>query len=205
MTLTPLLCCVVENDSDPFVVQPGSVADAALIAAGPAIGKGVGVTVKVLSRIPGVEAAIAKLNVSVGAALPFIKKVAKDVEVPNTAPPITKPVGDLRSLGLKDAHHVIQDAAVRDLPGYNTRLAPGVQLEGPSTLEGTSHFNATQAQRIAGGGTYGAERKIAYDALISAGYTDAQATRAIQEADAYFKSIGVTENTPTRIPGNRPR
>lgn len=119
--------------------------------------------------------------------------------------PITQSIGDFRSLGLKDAHHVIQDAAVRDLPGYNTRLAPGVQLQGPSTLEGSPHYNATQAQRVSGGGTYGAERQIAYDALRAAGYTDAQATQVLREADTYFNSIGVTENTPTRIPGNRPR
>ncbi|MHB1059978.1 MAG: LysM peptidoglycan-binding domain-containing protein, partial [Rhodanobacter sp.] len=131
--------------------------------------------------------------------------IASDGGVPSTTGTITQSVGDLRSLGLKDAHHVIQDAAVRDLPGYNTKLAPGVQLEGPSTLEGSPHFNATQAQRVSGGGTYGAERQIAHDALISAGYTDAQATQVIQEADAYFNSIGVTESTPTRIPGNRPR
>ncbi|WP_217429823.1 RHS repeat-associated core domain-containing protein, partial [Sphingomonas bacterium] len=117
--------------------------------------------------------------------------------------PVTRPIGELRSAGLKDAHHVIQDAAVRDLPGYNTNKAPGVQLSGPSTLDGSPHFNATQAQRVQGGGTYGAERQIGYDALRAAGHTDGQATQAIQEADAYFNSIGVNNNTVTRIPGNR--
>ena len=117
--------------------------------------------------------------------------------------PITRSVYDLRALGLKDAHHVIQDAAVRDLPGYSTQLAPGVQLEGPSTLEGTAHYSATQVQRLPGGGTYGAERQISYDALRAAGHTDARARQALSEADAYFMSIGVTNSTPTRIPGNR--
>jgi hypothetical protein len=65
---------------------------------------------------------------------------------------VTTPIGELRAAGLKDAHHVIQDAAVRDLPGYDTQLAPGVQLEGPSTAVGTPHYSATQAQRAAGGG-----------------------------------------------------
>lgn len=118
---------------------------------------------------------------------------------------ITQAIGELRAAGAKDAHHVIQDAAVRDLPGYNTNAAPGVQLHGPSTSQGTPHYNATQAQRGAGGGTYGAERQIAYDALRSAGYSEAQATRVITEADRYFNSIGVNENTSTRIPGNRRR
>jgi RHS repeat-associated protein len=76
--------------------------------------------------------------------------------------PITRPIGELRSAGLKDAHHVIQDAAVRDLPGYDTNAAPGVQLEGPSTSVGSPHYEATQVQRAAGGGTYADEQTIAY-------------------------------------------
>ncbi len=124
---------------------------------------------------------------------------------PAAAEKVTRTVGDLRARGLKDAHHVIQDAAVRDLPGYNTNLAPGVQLKGPSTLANSPHYLATQAQRISGGGTYGAERDIAYRSLRAAGYTDATASQALKEADAYFASIGVTPTTPTRIPGNRRR
>jgi len=58
----------------------------------------------------------------------------------------TTPIGELRSAGLKDAHYVIQDAAIRDLPGYDTNKAPGVQLEGPSTQIGTPHYKATQAK-----------------------------------------------------------
>ena len=41
---------------------------------------------------------------------------------------VTTAIGELRAAGLKDAHHVMQDAAVRDLPGYDTQLAPGVQV-----------------------------------------------------------------------------
>jgi RHS repeat-associated protein len=112
-------------------------------------------------------------------------------------------VGDLRSAGLKDAHHIIQDAAVRDLPGYNSRLAPGVQLRGPSTALGTPHYLATQVQRQAGGGTYAAERRIGYKALRAAGYSEGDARQAIKQVDAFFDSIGVTPSTSTRIPGNR--
>jgi hypothetical protein len=116
---------------------------------------------------------------------------------------VTTPIGELRSAGVKDAHHVIQDAAVRDLPGYDTNKAPGVQLEGPSTKVGSPHYNATQSQRTAGGGTYGSERKIGYRALREAGFTREQARSAISEADKYFESIGVTKDTVTRVPGNR--
>jgi hypothetical protein len=103
-----------------------------------------------------------------------------------------------------DAHHVIQDAAVRNVKGYNTNAAPGVQLDGPSTTVGTPHYNATQLQREAGGGTYGAERQIAYKSLREAGFTKIDAVQAVREADQYFYSIGVTKRTATRIPGNRP-
>jgi hypothetical protein len=120
-------------------------------------------------------------------------------------PLITQSVKNLRAAGLKDAHHVIQDAAVRDLPGYDSNLAAGVHLPGPSTLEGTPHFAATQVQRLPSGGTYGAERQVAYCALRAPGYSESEAAQAIREADEYFGSIGVTETTPTRIPGNRNR
>ena len=118
-------------------------------------------------------------------------------------PAKSTPVGELRSAGLKDAHHVIQDAAVRELPGYSTQNAPGVQLTGPSTAPGPPHYDATQVQRQAGGGTYGAERRIGYKSLRRAGYSEGNARQIITEADAYFENIGVTRSTPTRIPGNR--
>jgi hypothetical protein len=117
--------------------------------------------------------------------------------------PATTPVGELRAAGLKDAHHVVQDAAVRDLPGYNTKLAPGVQLPGPSTAVGSQHYVATQVQRQAGGGTLAAEMRIGYKSLRRAGFSETQARQIIAETDAYFESIDATPSTPTRIPGNR--
>lgn len=99
---------------------------------------------------------------------------------------------------------MIQDAAVRDLPGYNPNAAPGIQLPGPSTAKGTPHYAATRAQAVAGrGGTYGAEREIAYESLLKAGVPEAQARQAMAECDEYFRSIGVGLDTPTRVPGNR--
>ncbi|WP_200883890.1 hypothetical protein [Archangium violaceum] len=111
--------------------------------------------------------------------------------------------GELKNAGIKDSHHVIQDAAVRELPGYDSRSAPAVELNGPSTRVGTAHYEATQAQRQAGGGTYADERRIAYEALRRAGLSPEEAQTLIGRADDYFKSIGVTPSTPTRIPGNR--
>ncbi|MFL5354201.1 hypothetical protein [Archangium sp.] len=111
--------------------------------------------------------------------------------------------GELKNAGIKDAHHVIQDAAVRELPGYDSRAAPAVELRGPATRVGTAHYEATQVQRQAGGGTYADERRIAYEALRRAGLSHEEAQTLIGRADDYFKSIGVTPSTPTRIPGNR--
>lgn len=112
-------------------------------------------------------------------------------------------VGRLRATGQKDAHHVIQDAAVRDQPGYSTNAAPGIQLAGPSNVAGTPHNIATAVQRQSGGGTYAAERRIGYKAMRRAGVSEGDAREAIGQADDYFKGIGVGPNTVTRIPGNR--
>jgi YD repeat protein len=111
---------------------------------------------------------------------------------------------DLKDQKLSDAHHIIQDAAVRDLPGYSRSGAPAIQLKGPSNVPGTEHYEATLVQRAAGGGTYAAEREIAERGLRAAGLSDQDVTSAIERADNYFKGVlKVTDSTPTRIPGNR--
>jgi hypothetical protein len=110
---------------------------------------------------------------------------------------------EFRQTGLKDAHHVIQDAAVRDVPGYSRLDAPVVQLPGPSTSSGTPHSRATQVQRQPGGGTYGAERRIAYKALRRAGMSERTARTVMARVHAFFARLGVGRDTPTRIPGNR--
>jgi hypothetical protein len=118
---------------------------------------------------------------------------------------VSPTVGELRSAGLSDAHHIIQDAAVRDVEGYATNDAPGVQLEGPSTEAGTPHYLATQVQRTAGiGGTYGVERQVAEMALTAAGLGPDEVAGALERADEYFmEQLGLTEDSPLRIPGNR--
>ena len=109
----------------------------------------------------------------------------------------------LRKEGKKDAHHIIQDASVKQLPKYNRNDAPAIQLESPASKIGTEHHKATQAQRESGGGTYGAERRIGYKALRKAGINKEEAREAIDRADNYFNSIGVTKDTITKIPKNR--
>lgn len=109
----------------------------------------------------------------------------------------------LRKEGKKDAHHIIQDASVKQLPKYNKNDAPAIQLESPANKIGTEHYRATQVQREAGGGTYEEERKIGYKALRKAGIAKEKAREAIERADNYFDSIGVTKDTITKIPKNR--
>ncbi|MEV6906768.1 RHS repeat-associated core domain-containing protein [Amycolatopsis sp. NPDC051071] len=109
----------------------------------------------------------------------------------------------------QDGHHIIQDAAVRDLPGYNRNDAPSIALGSPSSRregpDSTEHGRATAVQvPKEGRGTYGAERDVAYRALLAAGKSPTEAAAEIARADLYFMGqLGVTLNTPTRIPGTR--
>jgi len=116
--------------------------------------------------------------------------------------PVVGRYARVKKLG-KEAHHVIQDAAVRDLPGYSRSRAPAIILPGPSTKVGSPHYCATQIQRQRGGGTYAAERRIGYKALRRGGVNRNDARDIIKEADDYFFNLGVTPQTPTRIPGGR--
>ena len=111
---------------------------------------------------------------------------------------------ELVSSGQKDAHHIIQDAAMRDIPGYSRMDAPAIQLDGPSNVVGTEHYFATITQRRNGGGTYGAERGIAYMSLRRAGLSVDEAKAIVRNADNYFMGkLGLSLDTLTRIPGNR--
>ena len=105
------------------------------------------------------------------------------------------------------AHHIIQDAAVRDLPGYKYFEAPSVHLQGKATTAGTEHKLATAAQnarrKLGDGGTYGAERRVAFRALREAGVSANDAKQLVRQADQYFRNLGVTLDTQTRIPFKR--
>lgn len=104
-----------------------------------------------------------------------------------------------------DAHCVIQDAAVRHLPGYSKYSAPTVSLKGPSYSKGTEHHAATTVKRNAGynNGTYAGERRLGYRALRGAGIDRNESKQIIREADNYFNSINVNTKTKTVKPGNR--
>lgn len=112
---------------------------------------------------------------------------------------------DMKGIDGTESHHIIQDAAVRDMPGYNRENAPAIPLEGKANTVGTNHYNATQYQNHNKyGGTYGEERKVAYMALIKAGKTPEEACTLIKYADSYFiDKLGWSMDTILRIPGNR--
>lgn len=146
---------------------------------------------------------VAKAGAVVGAVKVY-KAVKKNKEAARSNGKTIEPTyKTLRREGKKDAHHIIQDASVKQLPKYNRNDAPAMQLESPASKVGTEHHKATQVQRESGGGTYGAERKIGYKALRKAGIAKEKAREAIERADNYFDSIGVTKDTITKIPKNR--
>jgi RHS repeat-associated protein len=122
-------------------------------------------------------------------------------------PRTVAPYKSFRVENIKDGHHIVQDAAVRDLPGYQRGEAPAINLDGPSNVRGTEHNIATQTQiarrKIGDGGTYKSERNIAYRTLRGAGLTPEQAKQAVRAADNYFLDLGVDANTSTRIPYKR--
>jgi hypothetical protein len=98
----------------------------------------------------------------------------------------------------------MRNAAMIDMPGYSRGRAPAIQLEGPSNEPGTPNYAATQVERGPGGGTYGEERQIAYDALRAAGLTADDAQAAIERADQYFMgSLCIGLDALSIIPGGR--
>lgn len=122
----------------------------------------------------------------------------------SAAKEVSPTYNDLRRAGVTDRHHIIQDAAVRDVPGYSRGQAPAIQLDGPSTTSGTPHYRATRAQDAGAGGTYGAERQVAACSLAAAGCSPAEISDALARADGYFMDqLGLTLDSPLRIPGNR--
>jgi hypothetical protein len=109
-------------------------------------------------------------------------------------------VGSFNQVG---SHHIIQVSAVADIFRVTRGSSPAVDI-GKSLRRGTPHWATRGPQRQIGGGTYAAERRIAYKALRKAGFSPKDARYLIEEvADPYFFSRGVKMDTPTRIPGDR--
>ncbi len=111
---------------------------------------------------------------------------------------------ELNKYNCNDSHHIVQDAAVRELKGYSRGEAPTIQLPGPSTRIGSPHYAATLVQRQKGGGTLRAEFRIGYKAIRRAGLTEEEARHQLSRAAEYFfDQLGYNPDTPTRKVGNR--
>lgn len=114
--------------------------------------------------------------------------------------------GELSDAGVKDAHHLLQDAAMRNVEGYKKRNAPAIQADGPSTLVGSEHYNLTYDQSHASAsGTYGIEKQIGMDSStknLNLSGSDSNTVNAF--VDNYFMgNLGLSSDSQTRIPGNR--
>ncbi|MER8409655.1 hypothetical protein NKH16_34435, partial [Mesorhizobium sp. M1307] len=99
----------------------------------------------------------------------------------------------------RQSHHIVQDAAVRNLEEYSYSKAPAVSL----TVADHAKANAFQNTNLTGRGTLGAEYGVAYGALLAAGLSPAEARQKVKEAKDYFDSIGYGPSTPTETPGKK--
>ena len=104
----------------------------------------------------------------------------------------------------EQSHHIIQDASVKDQPGYSYGGAPTTKLEGGSHAPGSPHDIANQMQNSVPAsmrGTYGDERDVAYLAMRAAGQNKGTAKANLERSDSYFKDkLKMTEKTPTNNP-----
>ena len=129
---------------------------------------------------------------------------AEDLSDPNVI--IYGTYGELSNNGIIDSHHLLQNAAMRDVEGYDSGEAPAIQASGPSTLIGSEHYNLTYAQSHAEkAGTYGIEKEIGMNAATKEFDLDDSNKSILSEfIDRYFKGkLHLDENSPTRVPGNR--
>jgi hypothetical protein len=129
---------------------------------------------------------------------------AGDVSDPNVR--LYGTYGQLSDAAVTDAHHLLQDAAMRNIDGYSRRNAPAIQADGPSTLIGSEHYNLTYEQSHATQtGTYSIEKQIGLDSTtekLNLNHSD----RAILETfvDGYFVGeLDLNNDSPTGTPGNR--
>jgi hypothetical protein len=112
----------------------------------------------------------------------------------------------LSEAGVVDGHHLLQDAAMRSITDYSRRDAPAIQADGPSTLIGSEHYNLTYYQAHATqAGTYGIEKQIGLDSATN-NLNLSSADRTTLEGfvnDYFVEKLGLNNDSPTRIPGNR--
>jgi len=106
----------------------------------------------------------------------------------------------------EQSHHIVQDAAVGNVPGYSRGTAPTTKMEGGSHAPDSPHDIANRIQNNVPDsmrGTYGGERDVAYLTMRAAGQTRGTAKANLERSDKYFKDeLRVTNKTPTRNPNS---
>jgi len=102
----------------------------------------------------------------------------------------------------QQAHHIVQDAAVRNLPGYRTTRAPALSLSVAQHQRATLTQQSTPAHMR---GTLRQEYAVAERALVAAGISPSRAKEAVAASKrGYFEGqLGLGPETATRTPGTK--
>ena len=110
--------------------------------------------------------------------------------------------GDMKKIGgLKDSHHIYQDAAVRNIPNYKYNHAIAISIQGRNpdgSTRNTPHYRANRAQdNSSKAGILGAETVVAYNSLRAAGLSAKAAKCATLEARKYLIGLGANAGSST--------
>ena len=110
--------------------------------------------------------------------------------------------GDMKKIGgLKDSHHIYQDAAVRNIPNYKYNHAIAISIQGRNpdgSTRNTPHYRANRAQdNSSKAGILGAETVVAYNPLRAAGLSAKAAKCATLEARKYLIGLGANAGSST--------
>ena len=110
--------------------------------------------------------------------------------------------GDMKKIGgLKDSHHIYQDAAVRNIPNYKYNHAIAISIQGRNpdgSTKNTPHYRANRAQdNSSKAGILGAETVVAYNSLRAAGLSAKAAKCATLEARKYLIGLGANAGSST--------
>ena len=109
--------------------------------------------------------------------------------------------------GLKDSHHIYQDAAVRNIPNYKYNHAIAISIQGRNpdgSTRNTPHYRANRAQdNSSKAGILGAETVVAYNSLRAAGLSAKAAKCATLEARKYLIGLGANAGSSTNQPSRR--
>lgn len=119
-------------------------------------------------------------------------------------PTITQPFGRMKPLSDNDRHHIMQQATIRHLDTFRKADGPSIYLDGPSRRVGSAHYHATQMQRRSWAENMTDEVLNAVEIVEKTGNLPPEQRYYLAwEIVQYLKFLGVTADTPIRVPGNR--